>query len=275
MRGRSLHRQPAMQGLKADQPLRSATIDAWPTTRTQRIRARGEEAVGELAQALLENPLFNSALSARARRRRARDVGAQRSAMGALNLASAADVERLEQRLRSLSGRLEALEDRIDDLADRARATHEAAVRRERERLERDAGLGRASAARARRRAPAATLEPATTRAAEPAAPVARRPTASSAAVSSRRRRRRRPIEPLRVRGSRRSRRRGRWPATSAGSRAGRPRPALPVSVGVAAAAARAARARLAPSSPIGDRGDDDRPAGGSARVERRRRCRP
>ena len=81
------------------------------------IRAKGEEAVGELAQALVENPIFNSALS-RALGAGERAMGAQRSAMGALNFASVSDVERLEQRLRSLSGRLEALEDRIDDLAD-------------------------------------------------------------------------------------------------------------------------------------------------------------
>jgi chromosome segregation ATPase len=85
------------------------------------IRARGEEAVGELAQALVENPLFNSALS-RALGAGERAASAQRSAMGALNLASASDIERLEQRLRSLSGRLEALEDRIDDLSDEVRA---------------------------------------------------------------------------------------------------------------------------------------------------------
>jgi predicted transcriptional regulator len=81
------------------------------------IRARGEEAVGELAQALLENPVFNSALS-RALGAGERAVHAQRSAMGALNVASGSDVERLEQRLRSLSVRLEEVEDRIDELAD-------------------------------------------------------------------------------------------------------------------------------------------------------------
>jgi chromosome segregation ATPase len=85
------------------------------------IRARGEEAVGELAQALVENPLFNSALS-RALGAGERAASAQRSAMGALNLASASDIERIEQRLRSLSGRLESLEDRIDDLSDEMRA---------------------------------------------------------------------------------------------------------------------------------------------------------
>ena len=85
------------------------------------IRARGEEAVGELAQALVENPLFNSALS-RALGAGERAASAQRSALGALNLASASDIERVEQRLRSLSGRLESLEDRLDDLGDQVRA---------------------------------------------------------------------------------------------------------------------------------------------------------
>ena len=80
------------------------------------IRAKGEEAVGELAQALLENPVFNSAL-ARALGAGERAMAAQRSAMGALNVASGSDVERLEQRLRSLSARLEAIEDRVDEIA--------------------------------------------------------------------------------------------------------------------------------------------------------------
>jgi chromosome segregation ATPase len=81
------------------------------------MRARGEEAVGELAQALLDNPVFNSAIS-RALGAGERALGAQRQAMGALNVASGSDVERLEKRLRSLSGRLEEIEDRLDDLAD-------------------------------------------------------------------------------------------------------------------------------------------------------------
>ncbi|HLM31035.1 MAG TPA: hypothetical protein VK326_05185 [Solirubrobacterales bacterium] len=79
------------------------------------IRARGEEAVGELAQALLENPLFSAALG-RALGAGERAASAQRSAMGALNVASGSDVERLEQRIRSLSGRLEEVEDRLDEL---------------------------------------------------------------------------------------------------------------------------------------------------------------
>jgi hypothetical protein len=92
------------------------------------IRARGEEAVGELAQALLENPLLNTALG-RALGAGERAVQAQRTAMGALNIASSADLERITRRLRSLSDRLEALEDRFDDLADELAATRAAAGR--------------------------------------------------------------------------------------------------------------------------------------------------
>lgn len=79
------------------------------------IRARSEEAIGELAQALLENPLFSQALgTALGAGEKAQQ--AQRSALGALDLASAGDVDRLTKRIRSLSDRLEELEDTVDDL---------------------------------------------------------------------------------------------------------------------------------------------------------------
>ena len=81
------------------------------------LRARGEEALGDLAQALLENPLFNQALTT-ALGAGERAAQAQRTAMGALNIPAASELERLEQRLRSLSNRLESLEDRLDDLLD-------------------------------------------------------------------------------------------------------------------------------------------------------------
>lgn len=81
------------------------------------LRARGEEALGELAQALLENPLFNSALG-RALGAGERAVAAQRSAIGAVGVASHAEIERLELRLRSLSARLEEVEDRLDEIGD-------------------------------------------------------------------------------------------------------------------------------------------------------------
>ena len=85
------------------------------------LRARGEEALGDLAQALLENPLFNQALTA-ALGAGERAAQAQRTAMGALNIPAASELERIEQRLRSLSNRLESVEDSLDDLRDEVAA---------------------------------------------------------------------------------------------------------------------------------------------------------
>lgn len=82
----------------------------------ERVSEKGEEAIGDLAQALLENPVLNQAL-ATALGAGEKAVSAQRSAMGALNLPAASDVERLERRVRSVSERVEAIEDRLDDLA--------------------------------------------------------------------------------------------------------------------------------------------------------------
>lgn len=79
------------------------------------VRERGEEILGEFAQVLLENPLFNQALTT-AFEARERAGEAQRSAMGALDISSASEVERLGRRLRSLSDRLEAVEDSLDSL---------------------------------------------------------------------------------------------------------------------------------------------------------------
>ena len=81
------------------------------------LRARGEEALGDLAQALLDNPIFHSALST-AVGAGERAAQAQRSALGALNIPASGDMERLEQRLRSLSARLESVEDQLDDVMD-------------------------------------------------------------------------------------------------------------------------------------------------------------
>ncbi len=85
--------------------------------RTEGIRARGEEALTDLAQALLENPIFSQAVST-AIGAGERAAQAQRTAMGALNIPASADFERLEQRMRSLSARLEAVEDQLDDALD-------------------------------------------------------------------------------------------------------------------------------------------------------------
>lgn len=79
------------------------------------IRAKGEEALGDLAQALLDNPVFSQALS-RALGAGERAAQAQRTAISAVGVSASSDLERLERRLRLLSSRLEEIEDRIDDL---------------------------------------------------------------------------------------------------------------------------------------------------------------
>jgi chromosome segregation ATPase len=80
-----------------------------------RIGRQSEEALGKLAQDLLENPLVNTAIT-RAFAARERAVHAQEAAMGALNIPSAADIERLTKRLRSVSQRLEGVEERLDSV---------------------------------------------------------------------------------------------------------------------------------------------------------------
>jgi chromosome segregation ATPase len=80
------------------------------------LRARAEQALGELAQALVDNPTLHDAFTA-ALGAREKALEAQQAAMSALNIPSATDVERLERRLRSFSQRLEDVEEAIDDLS--------------------------------------------------------------------------------------------------------------------------------------------------------------
>jgi predicted nucleic acid-binding Zn-ribbon protein len=78
-----------------------------------KVQSRGEKAAAELAQALITSPAFGQAVSAAVlAREKAGD--AQRAAMGALNVSSQDEAERLERRLRVLSERLEESEDRLD-----------------------------------------------------------------------------------------------------------------------------------------------------------------
>lgn len=80
------------------------------------LRARAEQALGELAQALIDNPTLHDAITT-ALGAREKALEAQQAAMSALNLPSATDVERLERRLRSFSQRLEDVEEAIDELS--------------------------------------------------------------------------------------------------------------------------------------------------------------
>lgn len=79
------------------------------------LRARSEQAIGELAQALLDSQMLENALAA-AFGAREKALEAQHAAMSALNLPSAGEVERLERRLRSVSQRLEGVEEQIDQV---------------------------------------------------------------------------------------------------------------------------------------------------------------
>jgi chromosome segregation ATPase len=84
----------------------------------EKLSRQGEEALGRIAEELIANPVVNGAIT-RAFEAREKAVLAQEAAMGALNLPSAADIERVTRRLRSLSQRLEGIEDAIDRLEER------------------------------------------------------------------------------------------------------------------------------------------------------------
>ncbi|MGX6448226.1 hypothetical protein ACVU7I_09205 [Patulibacter sp. S7RM1-6] len=83
-----------------------------------RVRGASEETIGRLAQELLSNPLVTGAVQ-RAMDVRERATQAQEATFGALNLPTAADVERLTRRVRNVAQRLESIEDAVDRLDER------------------------------------------------------------------------------------------------------------------------------------------------------------
>ncbi|MBA3301705.1 MAG: hypothetical protein H0T15_07520 [Thermoleophilaceae bacterium] len=82
------------------------------------LSRKGEEALGKVAEELISNPVVNGALT-KAFEARERASQAQEAAMGAFNIPSAADIERLTRRLRSVSQRLEGIEDALDRIEQR------------------------------------------------------------------------------------------------------------------------------------------------------------
>src|SRR3954451_4964708 len=89
------------------------------------LRAQAEDTIGKLADDLLENPMINSALQGAFTARE--KVGqAQQSAMEALNLPTASDLDKLARRLRSISQRLEEVEDGVDKVGSKLEAMTEA-----------------------------------------------------------------------------------------------------------------------------------------------------
>src|SRR5580693_9015320 len=81
----------------------------------ERLGESTEERLGRALSDLLENPLLSGAIG-RAFDAREKAVQAQEVAMGALNIPSAADIERLTRRLRSVSLRLEGIEEGVERL---------------------------------------------------------------------------------------------------------------------------------------------------------------
>ena len=86
----------------------------------ERLTGAGEDHLGKALSDLLDNPLLTGTIG-RAFDAREKAAQAQELAMGALNIPSAADIERLTRRLRSVSQRLEGIEDGVHRL-DRALA---------------------------------------------------------------------------------------------------------------------------------------------------------
>src|SRR3981081_4889171 len=91
--------------------------DANSVTRSlrERLGGRTEDRLGRALSELLENPLLTGAIG-RMFDAREKAAQAQEVAMGALNIPSAADIERLTRRLRSVSYRLEGIEDGVGRL---------------------------------------------------------------------------------------------------------------------------------------------------------------
>jgi len=81
----------------------------------ERLGGTTEDRLGKALSDLLESPLLTAAIG-RAFDAREKASQAQEVAMGALNIPSAADIERLTRRLRSVSHRLEGIEDGVHQL---------------------------------------------------------------------------------------------------------------------------------------------------------------
>jgi septal ring factor EnvC (AmiA/AmiB activator) len=83
-----------------------------------RLQRTGEDALGRLAQDILDNPLIHGAIST-AMGAREKAAQAQEVTMAALSIPSTGDIARLTRRVRAVSQRLEGVEDGIDRLDQR------------------------------------------------------------------------------------------------------------------------------------------------------------
>jgi predicted nucleic acid-binding Zn-ribbon protein len=92
-----------------------------PKDLRDRVRGAGEETIGKIAQDLLGSPIVTGAVQ-RAMDVRERATQAQEAAFGALNVPTAADIERLTRRVRNVAQRLESIEDAVDRVDERLSA---------------------------------------------------------------------------------------------------------------------------------------------------------
>jgi anti-sigma-K factor RskA len=159
----------------------------------ERLTGAGEDHLGKALSDLLDNPLLTGTIG-RAFDAREKAAQAQELAMGVLNIPSAADIERLTRRLRSVSQRLEGIEDGVHRL-DRALATH--GVESRLSKIEEQLGtiakkLGDAAPSVRKPSAPAAkstvakSAKPAAAKASKPAAARRSKPRAGGSASSAR-----------------------------------------------------------------------------------------
>jgi hypothetical protein len=84
----------------------------------ERLTKQGEDTLAKMTEDLLANPIVSGAI-ARAFEAREKATAVQEATLAALNIPSAADIERLTRRVRSVSQRLEGIEDGIDRVEDR------------------------------------------------------------------------------------------------------------------------------------------------------------
>jgi DNA repair exonuclease SbcCD ATPase subunit len=102
----------------------------------ERLSSEAEDRIGRLADELLANPLINSALQG-ALSAREKVAQAQESAMDALNLPSASNLDKLSRKLRAISQRLDEIEDGVERLDRRLEGSPAAQQSKLIERLER------------------------------------------------------------------------------------------------------------------------------------------
>lgn len=84
-------------------------------TLREKLTRQGEDAVAKVVQDLARSPIVGEAMNA-AMRVGEKASKAQEATLGAMQIPTAADIERITRRIRSVSNRIEEIEDGIDRL---------------------------------------------------------------------------------------------------------------------------------------------------------------